>query len=161
MTEPSSRDEDLTRDPDADVRLVRDLAAILNDARLAEIEYANGPLEVRLTKYAAAPPAEATPTEPRSEPAAAAVGATPGEPPPDSPGLLTSPMVGVAYTAPEPGAAPYFEVGDTVSPGDTVMLIEAMKVFNPIKVHRAGRITKIFVGNGTPVEYGEPLLVIE
>ena len=70
-------------------------------------------------------------------------------------------MVGVCYTKPEPDQAPFFKVGDEVEEGDTVLLIEAMKVFNPIKAPRAGKVSRILVSNGTPVEFGEPLLIIE
>jgi len=70
-------------------------------------------------------------------------------------------MVGVVYTSPEPGTPPFVNVGDTVAAGDTVLLIEAMKVFNPIQAPHAGRIARVFVANGVPVEYGEPLMIIE
>ena len=70
-------------------------------------------------------------------------------------------MVGVVYTSPEPGTPPFVKVGDTVSEGDTLMLIEAMKVFNPIKAPKAGRIARILIGNEDPVEYGEALMIIE
>ena len=78
----------------------------------------------------------------------------------EHPGLLKSPMVGVVYVSPEPSAPAFVKPGDTVAVGDTVLLIEAMKVFNPIKAHCAGRIERIFAVGGMPVEYGEPLLLI-
>ena len=77
------------------------------------------------------------------------------------PGAVTSPMVGVAYLAPEPGAAPFIELGSTVSQGQTVMLIEAMKTFNPIRAAKGGKVTRLLVADGQPVEFGEPLLIIE
>ncbi|EHL96505.1 Biotin-requiring enzyme, partial [Acetobacteraceae bacterium AT-5844] len=78
-----------------------------------------------------------------------------------TPGAITSPMVGVAYLAPEPGAAPFVTVGASVAAGQTVMLIEAMKTFNQIKAPKAGTVTRILVESGSPVEYGAPLLVVE
>ena len=90
--------------------------------------------------------------------------ATPGaaEPKPEISGhALKSPMVGVAYLAPEPGADPFVKVGKTVHVGDTVALVEAMKTFNPVKAHKGGRVSKILVESGDPVEYGAPLIIIE
>ncbi|MGY4803103.1 acetyl-CoA carboxylase biotin carboxyl carrier protein, partial [Teichococcus aerofrigidensis] len=78
-----------------------------------------------------------------------------------TPGAVTSPMVGVAYLAPEPGAAPFISPGAQVAAGQTLLLIEAMKTFNQIKAPKAGTVTRILVESGTPVEYGEPLVVIE
>ena len=77
------------------------------------------------------------------------------------PGCVKSPMVGVVYLSSDPNAANYVKIGDTVAEGDTVCLIEAMKTFNPVKAHTAGKVTKILVESGDPVEYGEPLIVIE
>ncbi|MCH8835449.1 MAG: acetyl-CoA carboxylase biotin carboxyl carrier protein, partial [Proteobacteria bacterium] len=74
---------------------------------------------------------------------------------------VTAPMVGVVYTAPEPDEPPFVNVGDTVAEGQTLLLIEAMKVFNPITAPRAGKVARILIGSGTPVEFGEPLLIIE
>jgi acetyl-CoA carboxylase biotin carboxyl carrier protein len=88
--------------------------------------------------------------------------ATPaGEIDPKHPGLIASPMVGVAYLAPEPGAAPFITLGGRVEQGQTLLLIEAMKTFNQIRSPRAGTVTRILVESGTPVEYGEPLVVVE
>ncbi|MDH5750640.1 MAG: acetyl-CoA carboxylase biotin carboxyl carrier protein, partial [Rhodospirillales bacterium] len=77
------------------------------------------------------------------------------------PGTITSPMVGIVYTAPEPGAAPFVRVGDQVAVGDPVLLIEAMKVFNQIRATHAGKVAKIMIKSGSPVEFGEPLMIIE
>ncbi len=77
------------------------------------------------------------------------------------PGTVKSPMVGVAYLLPEPGAAPFVKAGDTVAEGQTLCLIEAMKTFNPVKAPRGGKLTKLLIENGAPVEYGEPLMIIE
>ncbi|RKK03009.1 acetyl-CoA carboxylase biotin carboxyl carrier protein, partial [Teichococcus wenyumeiae] len=101
---------------------------------------------------------------PVAAPAAAAPAATPAattEISAATPGVITSPMVGVAYLAPEPGATPFISVGAKVAAGQTVMLIEAMKTFNQIKAPKAGTVTRILVESGAPVEYGAPLLVVE
>ena len=144
-----------------DLDIIRQLAIVLSEAGLSEIDFASGDYRVRVAKIltAAAPPIAATPSATsmtekdgpsRSEADAFA----------DHPGLLTSPMVGVVYTSAEPTAPPFVKIGDEVAAGDTVLLIEAMKVFNPIKAQRAGTIERIFVTSGMPVEYGEPLLLI-
>lgn len=139
-----------------DDALVRRLSKLLNETGLTEIEYGENGWHLRVAKQAAPPvaaaPAPATAAA-ESEGAATAVA--------DHPGVIVSPMVGVCYTKPEPDQAPFFKVGDEVEEGDTVLLIEAMKVFNPIKAPRAGKVSRILVSNGTPVEFGEPLLIIE
>ncbi len=147
--------------PALEANFVRALGELLNDLSLTEIAYEQGDFRVRVTRQQAAsvPVAAAPVTTTESARPAAAVAA-----PEDyggHPGLLTAPMVGVVYTAAEPGSPSYVSLGDTVAVGDTVLIIEAMKVFNPIKAHRAGRISRIFVSNGAPVEYGEPLLLID
>jgi acetyl-CoA carboxylase biotin carboxyl carrier protein len=159
MTQPKKRSA-------IDLDVVRQLADVLAEAQLTEIEYDTGEWRVRVAKMPASIVAHPTPV------------ASPGAPSPlphigvkggaeseadayaDHPGLLTSPMVGVAYTAPEPTAPAFVKIGDTVAAGDTVLLIEAMKVFNAIKAPRAGRIEQVFVTSGMPVEYGEPLMLI-
>jgi acetyl-CoA carboxylase biotin carboxyl carrier protein len=139
---------------------VRELGQLLNDLALTEIAYEHGDFRVRVTRQqtAAAAPAMAPATTEGGHAGAAATA-------PDDfaghSGLLTAPMVGVVYTSAEPGTAPFVNLGDVVAVGDTVLLIEAMKVFNPIKAHRAGRISRVFISNGLPVEYGEPLLLID
>ena len=155
-----------------DIEMVRALAGVLTDAGLSEIEYDAGDWRVRVTRAPAAlaatpfigaagaaliggPPAAAA-----TAPVVEAVAAPTRESLAGHPGLLSSPMVGIAYTSPDPGSPPFVSVGDQVSEGTTVLLIEAMKVFNPIKAHRSGRIDRIFVDGQTPVEYGEPLLLI-
>jgi acetyl-CoA carboxylase biotin carboxyl carrier protein len=143
----------LAIDPD----LIRQLAELLNETGLGEIEYAEGERRIRVARpqtvavaSAAAPVAIAA--APATAPAAG------GEAPA---GAVTSPMVGTAYLASEPGAPPLVKVGDTVREGQTVLIIEAMKVMNAIRAPRAGTVSRILVSNGAPVEYGEPLLVIE
>ena len=151
-------------DPD----LVRELATLIADTDLTEIEVEKGDLRIRVartvTAYASVPvaaPAAAAPVAiPAPPPSAAASieSAAPGKP---HPGAVTSPMVGTAYRKPSPDAKPFVEVGSKVAAGDKVLLVEAMKTFNEIVAPRAGTVTAIFVEDGTPVEYGEPLLIIE
>jgi acetyl-CoA carboxylase biotin carboxyl carrier protein len=146
-----------------DIDVVRRLAEVLAETGLTEIEYATGDWRVRVVKTPAAIAAPAP-----AAPILVAKGAADKDGPPateaealaDHPGLLTSPMVGVVYTSSEPAAASFVTVGDQVAAGDTVFLIEAMKVFNPIKAHRSGRVERVFVSSGMPVEFGEPLMLI-
>lgn len=141
------------------VDLVRELAELLTERNLSEIEYDSGSWRIRVARQVttgqpaagAVAPAPATPAVGDSDESAILA----------HPGLLTSPMVGVVYTSPEPGAPPYVRVGDEVEAGAPVLLIEAMKVFNTITAPRAGRVIRLFVGTGQPVEFGEPLLIIE
>lgn len=148
--------------PALDLDLIRELAGLLNETGLTEIEYGSGELHVRVAK-AQAPivPGVALSSGLTAAASGAAVAGIETDELAKHPGLLTSPMVGVVYTTAEPNAPPFVKVGDNVKVGDTLLLIEAMKVFNPIKAPRAGRISRILVSNGVPVEYGEPLLIIE
>ncbi|MEW5728230.1 MAG: acetyl-CoA carboxylase biotin carboxyl carrier protein subunit [Pseudomonadota bacterium] len=145
-----------------DAELVRTLAALLDETNLTEIEYDTGSTRIRVARQghpvtvhhpvAAAPAAVAHPV------------AQPAQTPADDashPGAVTSPMVGVAYLSPEPGAAKFIEPGAMVSEGQTLMLIEAMKTFNPIRAPRGGKVSRILVTDGQPVEFGEPLIIIE
>ena len=145
---------------DVDDDLIRKLAELMDDTGLTEIEIGQDDFTVRVarggTTVAAVPAAAPAPTA--GAPAPAADG---GSSDADHPGVVTSPMVGVAYTAAEPGAAAFVNVGDNVSEGQVVMLVEAMKVFNQIKAPKSGTVSKILVESGSPVEFGEPLLIIE
>jgi acetyl-CoA carboxylase biotin carboxyl carrier protein len=148
-----------------DLEIVRQLASVLAEAGLSEIEYATGDYRIRVSKtLGATAAAQGATTNAAIAPTSLAErdGAPRSEAEEftDHPGLLTSPMVGVVYTSSEPTAPPFVQIGDQVNAGDTVLLIEAMKVFNPIKAHRTGAIERIFVTSGMPVEYGEPLLLI-
>ena len=145
--------------------LVRALADILDDAGLAELEYETEELSVRLSRVtgATAPVAAvaaAAPAAPAPAPAPAAAEAAPADPA-AHPGAVTSPMVGTAYVAPEPDAPAFVEVGDAVKKGQTVLIVEAMKVMNPITAPADGTVKQIMVTNGQPVEFGEVLVVIE
>lgn len=143
-----------------DQDLIRQLAALLDETNLTEIELERDDFRVRVARQvtveapvsigrAAAPAAAAAPA-----PVAPAEAA-------NHPGAVTSPMVGTAYRSPEPGARTFVEIGDTVAAGDTLLIVEAMKTMNQIPAPRAGRVTAIFVEDGQPVEYGEPLVVLE
>jgi acetyl-CoA carboxylase biotin carboxyl carrier protein len=150
-------------DPEA----IRELARILRETDLTEIELVEKDSRVRVARVMPAPAAVtvAAPAPAAAAPAPAAAPAAPTPAPSDAdathPGMVPSPMVGVAYLSPEPGAPPYVTVGARVAQGQTLLLIEAMKTFNQIKAPRAGTVTKILVESGAPVEYGEPLLIIE
>jgi acetyl-CoA carboxylase biotin carboxyl carrier protein len=149
-----------------DPNLVRELAAVLNESGLSEIEVEHGELRLRLarTLVAAAPAAHTHVVH--AAPAAPAPAAPPPAAPAPAdaashPGAVPSPMVGTAYLSPEPGAPPFIKVGDTVNAGQTLMVVEAMKTFNPIPAPRAGKIAAILVSDAQPVEYGEPLVILE
>jgi len=142
-----------------DVETIRALSGIMRDAALTEVDITAGDVRLHLVRGAAgvvqAAPAVLAPGAVAPIPAAmAAEEAVP-------PGAVTSPMVGIAYLAPEPGATPFVAVGRSVSAGQTVLLIEAMKTFNQIKAPHAGTVTRILIASGEPVEYAQPLLVIE
>ena len=144
---------------DIDADLVRKLAGLLKDTGLSEIEFSAGEKSIRVSRgggtvVAAAPVAIAS-----SAPAAAATAATEA-PANDLADAITSPMVGTAYLSPTPGAAPFIKVGDTVKAGDTLLIIEAMKVMNPIKAAKGGVVQKILVADTKPVEFGEPLVLV-
>ena len=150
---------------DVDQQLIRDLADILNDTNLSEIEIEVGDMKIRVARQAAAVQAYAVPAAPQAiaAPAAAApVAAAPAAAPDaSSKNVLPSPMVGTAYLAPSPDARPFVELGQTVREGQTLLIIEAMKTMNQIASPRAGKITAILIEDAQPVEYGMPLLVIE
>jgi acetyl-CoA carboxylase biotin carboxyl carrier protein len=146
---------------------IRELARILRETDLTEIELVEGDSRIRVARQisvqAVAQVAAPAPAAPMAAPVAAP-GAAPAAAPEAEgrhPGAVTSPMVGIAYLAPEPGAAPFVTLGSRVAQGQTLLLIEAMKTFNQIRAPRAGTVTRILVESGSPVEYGEPLMVIE
>jgi acetyl-CoA carboxylase biotin carboxyl carrier protein len=149
-----------------DQALIRDLANILKDTDLTEIEVEQADMRIRVSRntqqvFAQAPmPAYAMPAAPMTAPVAAAPAAAVAEVAPAG-FKLTSPMVGTCYHSPAPGSAPFVTVGQQVKEGQTVLIIEAMKTMNQIPAPRAGKIVAIMVGDAAPVEFGEPLLVIE
>ena len=154
------------QDPELD--LIASLAEILNSTGLTEIELDRRGVKLRVAKQvtavatvASAPQHHAPVQHAHAAPVAADAPAAPKAPTGDHPGTLKSPMVGTVYLAPSPGAANFIEVGASVKEGQTLLIIEAMKTMNQIHAPRAGKITHIFVENGRPVEYGEPLVAIE
>jgi acetyl-CoA carboxylase biotin carboxyl carrier protein len=149
-------------------QMIRELAELLNDTGLTEIEIEKSGLKIRVKKkisviaapsqsFAVATPAGATaaptPTEPKQSPLAGDLS--------KHPGAVKSPMVGTAYRSPEPGSPSFCDVGSKVKQGDTLLIIEAMKTMNQIPAPRAGTVKAILVENAQPVEYGEPLIIIE
>ncbi len=151
-----------------DLGLIRQLAAILREADLGEIEIEQDDLRIKVVRPetktvhvasapAPAPAAAAGGASPTAAPAAASAPKAAG----DHPGAVKSPMVGTVYLAPEEGAAQFVKAGDTVVAGQTLLLIEAMKTFNPVAAPRAGKVTQILCKNTQPVEFGEPLVIIE
>lgn len=144
---------------------IRQLAEILVETDLSEIEYESDGSRVRVARNVQM--VATLPTAAVAAPQAvhaASPAAAPAEGPQDlaaHPGAVKSPMVGTVYSAPEPGAAPFVKVGDSVSVGQTLLIIEAMKVMNPIKAAKSGKVTHVLFTDAQPVEYGEPLLVIE
>jgi acetyl-CoA carboxylase biotin carboxyl carrier protein len=143
-----------------DQDLIRALAALLHETDLTEIEVDQEGFRVRVSRSAPAATVVA-PAAPAERSALVAEPASSRPAAPSDAGSVKSPMVGTAYTAPEPGARPYVEVGDTVQEGQTIMIVEAMKTMNQIPAPRGGKITAIYVEDGQPVEYGEPLVAIE
>ena len=146
-----------------DSALVRELALLLDETSLTEIEIERAGLRLRVARnisVAATMPMQMA-AAPAALPAAAAAAAPAAADLSKHPGAVTSPMVGTAYWAPEPGAKPFIEVGSKVSVGQTLLIIEAMKTMNQIPSPRAGTVTQIVIEDGQPVEYGEPLVIIE
>ncbi|MBK8083213.1 MAG: acetyl-CoA carboxylase biotin carboxyl carrier protein [Devosia sp.] len=162
----------------SDQDLIEAIARLLNEQNLAEIEIEREDLRVRVTRtyatqavqqvampaYAPAPAAAAAATPPApasTSSVAAAAAASAVDDLSSNPGTLTSPMVGTAYLSPEPGKAAFAPVGTRVSEGQTVLIIEAMKTMNQIPAHRSGTVARVLVDDASPVEYGQPLVVIE
>ena len=151
-----------------DIRKVKKLIELLEESGIAEIEISEGEESVRISRYPpggvpqvsiAAPPVAAAAPAPTAEPASA-----PATPTPDPPGKGTqveAPMVGTFYSSPTPGTNPFVEIGSTVTAGDTLCIIEAMKMMNQIEAEVGGRITSVLVSNGEPVEFGQVLFTIE
>jgi acetyl-CoA carboxylase biotin carboxyl carrier protein len=167
----------MSKDTDADIAFIRALAEILRESDLTEIEVSreygeDDELTVRLCRQAAPAPAAAPVPPPAHAPAAAAAPAAPTPSQPAAEGVepaapveetaepITSPMVGTAYLAAEPGADPFVQVGDKVSEGQTLLIIEAMKTMNQIPSPVSGTVRAILVSNAEPVEYGAPLMVV-
>ena len=149
---------------------IRELASLLNETGLTEIEIETQGARVRIAREAAvqnviaSAPAALAPAALAPSPAAPAPAsptAASGTDAPQHPGSVTSPMVGTVYLAPEPGSPDFVSEGDTVSQGQTLLIVEAMKTMNPITAPKAGKVLKILVANEEPVEYGQPLIIVE
>ena len=146
--------------PSAEGQMIRELAELLNETGLTEIEIEKSGLKIRVARtitVTASPVVHGH----SGAPASALPMATAANDPTKHPGAVKSPMVGTAYRSPEPGSASFIEVGAKVAQGDTLLIIEAMKTMNQIPAPRAGTVTSILFENGQPVEYGEPLVIIE
>jgi acetyl-CoA carboxylase biotin carboxyl carrier protein len=153
-----------------DTRLVRKLADILADTGLTEIEVEQGDLKIRVAREItiapqqmtyAAPPLAAPHAPAAAAPVAAGPAAPPAEEAPQRGEVVKSPMVGTIYLQPQPGSPSFVKVGDTVSAGQTLLIVEAMKTMNPIPAPNAGVVLQILVEDGQPVEFGEPLVIVE
>ena len=147
--------------PKVDAELIAELTAQLEKNGLTELEWSEGDRTIRVVRNSAAvsvaaqPAPVATPEpEPVAPSAAAPASAEPG------PGDVTSPMVGTVYVSPEPNSPPYAQVGDTITKGQTVFIVEAMKTMNPITAHMSGTVEAVLIANGEAVEYGQPLMTI-
>jgi acetyl-CoA carboxylase biotin carboxyl carrier protein len=159
----------MTKDLQFDPATIRELAQILRESDLTEIELVDNDMRVKLVRQVTVAPmampvaaaAHAAPSAALAAAAAPAPAAPAAEVDADHPGAVNSPMVGVAYLSPEPTSAPFVTIGSKVTQGQTLMLIEAMKTYNQIKAPRAGTVTRILVESGTPVEFGEPLMIVE
>ena len=155
----------MTKDLQFDPATIRELAQILRESDLTEIELVDNDMRVKLVRQvtvaAMAMPVAAAHAGPAVTALTPAPAAPAAEIDADHPGAVNSPMVGVAYLSSEPTAAPFVTLGSKVAQGQTLLLIEAMKTYNQIKAPRAGTVTRILVESGTPVEFGEPLMIVE
>ncbi|MEO0343370.1 MAG: acetyl-CoA carboxylase biotin carboxyl carrier protein [Pseudomonadota bacterium] len=164
------------KNTDADIQFIEALAAVLKENDLAEIEVQrdygkDDNLSVRVSRTGAVQTVVAPTAAPAfAAPAASAPASTPAQPsadptnaddPAQHPGAVTSPMVGTVYLQPEPGAPAYVSTGETVSEGQTLLIVEAMKTLNQITAHKSGKLTRILVEDASPVEFGTPLMIIE
>ena len=166
MPDPNGADADTEADSAIDTRLVRKLAGILTTTGLTEIEVEKGGLRIKVARQAgqivtAAPPAPVGPAPAAPPAAVAAAAAAPAAPTTAAGEQVKSPMVGTIYLAGQPGAQPFVKIGDKVTAGQTLLIVEAMKTMNPIPSPRAGTVLQVLVSDGKPVEFGEPLLVLE
>ena len=155
----------------SETKLVRELAEILTDTDLSEIEIEKGTLRIKVARnisnmvsVSSAPQAPVNMQSAAPAPVASIAEATTSTPKSDifnHPGTVKSPMVGTAYIRPSPDAAPFFKTGDSIKEGDTILLVEAMKTFNPIAAPKSGVLSQVLVEDAQPVEFGEPLFVID
>ena len=146
---------------DIDPEAIRKLAELMTETGLSEIELAEGDRRVRVSRAMAAAASSAVHYAAPADSAPAAAAPAAAVSPASHPGAVISPMVGTAYLQAEPGAPAFAGVGSQVKVGDTLLIIEAMKVMNPIKASKGGTVTQVLISDGQPVEYGEPLMIIE
>ncbi len=147
--------------PAIDHDVIRGLAKLLDETGLTEIEFERDGVSVRVARHTVASVSRSRIAEvPLAVPVAAVAAAAPMDPA-QHPGLVASPMVGTAYLGPAPGARPFVDVGSQVKIGDTLVIIEAMKTMNQIPAPRSGTVIQILIGDAQPVEYGEPLMIVE
>ena len=157
------RDKERGKDQGAssEQQLIRELADLLNETGLSEIEIEKSGLKIRVARTLSIQSTVAAAPATAAQAAAAAAAKAAASDPAKHPGVVKSPMVGTAYRSPEPGAPAFIEIGARVSQGDTLLIIEAMKTMNQIPAPHAGKVTQILIENGQPVEFGEPLVIIE
>jgi acetyl-CoA carboxylase biotin carboxyl carrier protein len=151
----------MPKTPAIDHDVIRDLAKLLDETGLTEIEFERDGVSVRVARHLSAPSARARSVE---APAGAAMSSAPAAAaidPTQHPGVVVSPMVGTVYLGPAPGARPFVEIGGQVKTGEPLLIIEAMKTMNQIPAPRSGTVIQVLVADGQPVEYGQPLLIIE
>jgi acetyl-CoA carboxylase biotin carboxyl carrier protein len=145
-----------------DTEFIRKLAKLLEETNLGEIEMADGDRRIRVARpAAAAAPAAAAPVPVPVTVSAAAAATAAANDTSKHPGAVKSPMVGTAYLSPEPGKPVFVHVGDKVTAGQTLLIIEAMKTFNPIKAPKGGTVAQVLIDNAQPVEFGQPLMIVE
>ncbi len=147
------------KSPTVDHQVIRELAQLLDETGLTEIEFERDGVSIRVARQGQAPATRACAPEPT--PVAPTATAKSAVEPAQHPGTVASPMVGTAYLGPAPAARPFVEIGSQVKTGETLLIIEAMKTMNQIPAPRSGTVIQILVEDGQPVEYGQPLLIID
>lgn len=153
--------QQMPKSPAIDHDTIRELAKLLDETGLTEIEFERDGVLIRVARNAGPPAARSRPADVTAAVPAAAVPVAVAADPAQHPGAIVSPMVGTAYRGPAPGARPFVDVGSQIKTGDPVMIIEAMKTMNQIPAPRAGTVVQILVEDGQPVEYGQPLMIVE
>ena len=151
----------MPKTPAIDHDVIRDLAKLLDETGLTEIEFERDGVSVRVARHLSAPGPRLRSAEATAGAAASAAPTEASVDPTQHPGAVVSPMVGTVYLGPAPGARPFVEVGSQVKTGEPLLIIEAMKTMNQIPAPRSGTVIQILVGDGQPVEYGQPLMIIE
>ena len=144
-----------------DTEFIRKLAKLLEETNLGEIEMADGDRKIRVARPAAAPAQPAHPAPVAATPISASAPILAANDVTKHPGAVKSPMVGTAYLSPEPGKPVFVNIGDKIAAGQTLLIIEAMKTFNPIKAPKAGTVAQVLIDNAQPVEFGQPLMIVE